>query len=75
MYIALRTGGGRGVYEIAGATATGLTSAELLGRELVFDFPPVSSFHPASFWMFREASIGCTWQPLTSKYIVSSQPR
>ena len=40
MYIARRTGGGRGVYEIAGATATGLTSADLLGRELVFDFPP-----------------------------------
>lgn len=40
MYIALRTGGGRGVYEIAGATATGLTSADLLGREIVFEFPP-----------------------------------
>ena len=40
MYIARRTGGGRGVYEIAGATATGLTSAELLGRELVFAFSP-----------------------------------
>lgn len=38
MYIALRTGGGRGVFEIAGETATGLTSADLLGRELVFDF-------------------------------------
>ena len=40
MYIALRTGGGRGVYEIAGETATGLTSADLLGREIVFEFPP-----------------------------------
>ena len=40
MYIARRTGGGRGVYEIAGATATGLTSADLLGREIVFDFSP-----------------------------------
>ncbi len=40
MYIALRTGGGRGVYEIAGETATGLTSADLLGREIVYEFPP-----------------------------------
>ena len=40
MYIARRTGGGRGVYEIAGATATGLTSADLLGREIVFEFAP-----------------------------------
>ena len=40
VYIALRTGGGRGVYEIAGETATGLTSADLLGRQLVFDFSP-----------------------------------
>ena len=40
MYIALRTGGGRGVYEIAGATATGLTSADLLGRQLVFELSP-----------------------------------
>ena len=40
MYIARRTGGGRGVYEIAGETATGLTSSELLGREVVLDFSP-----------------------------------
>ena len=40
MYIALRTGGGRGVYEIAGATATGLTSTDLLGREIVFELTP-----------------------------------
>lgn len=40
MYIARRTGGGRGVYEIAGHTATGLTSADLLDREIVFEFPP-----------------------------------
>ena len=40
MYIARRTGGGRGVYEIAGATATGLTSGDFLGREIVFEFPP-----------------------------------
>lgn len=40
MYIARRTGGGRGVYEIAGATATGLTSGDLLGRQIVFEFAP-----------------------------------
>lgn len=40
MYIARRTGGGRGVYEIAGATTTGLTSADLLGREIVFELAP-----------------------------------
>ena len=40
MYIVRRTGAGRGVYEIAGGTATGLTSADLLGREIVFEFPP-----------------------------------
>ena len=28
------------MYEIAGETATGLTSADLLGREIVFEFPP-----------------------------------
>lgn len=40
MYIARRTGGGRGVYEIAGQTATGLTSGDLLDREIVFEFSP-----------------------------------
>lgn len=40
MYIARRTGGGRGVYEIAGATATGLASGDLLDREIVFEFSP-----------------------------------
>lgn len=40
MYIARRTGGGRGVYEIAGATTTGLTSDDLLDHEIVFEFSP-----------------------------------
>lgn len=40
MYIALRTGGGRGVYEIAGATATGIASSDLLHREIVLEFSP-----------------------------------
>ena len=40
MYIARRTGGGRGVYEVAGATATGLTSADLLDREIIFELAP-----------------------------------
>ena len=38
MYVARRTGGGRGVYEIAGQTATGLRPSELIGRSLVFEF-------------------------------------
>ena len=38
MYIALRTGGGRGVYEMAGTTATGLRPAELIGRRFVLEF-------------------------------------
>ena len=38
MYIARRTGGGRGVYEIAGQTATGLNPSALTGRELIFEF-------------------------------------
>ena len=40
MYIARRTGGGRGVYEIAGTTASGLTSGDLLNREIVFELTP-----------------------------------
>lgn len=40
MGIARRTGGGRGVYEIAGATTTGLASGDLLGREIVFELSP-----------------------------------
>lgn len=40
MYIARRTGGGRGVYEIAGTTATGLTPSDLLNREIVFELSP-----------------------------------
>ena len=40
MYIARRTGGGRGVYEIAGETASGLTSGDLLDREIVFELTP-----------------------------------
>ncbi len=40
MYIARRTGGGRGVYEIAGATASGLTSSDLLEREIIFELEP-----------------------------------
>ena len=38
MYIARRTGGGRGVYEIAGQTATSLRPADLTGREIIFEF-------------------------------------
>ena len=38
MYIARRTGGGRGVYEIAGQTATGLRPAALMDREIIFEF-------------------------------------
>ena len=38
MYIARRTGGGRGVYEIAGQTATGLAPVDLIGRTLTLEF-------------------------------------
>ena len=38
MYIARRTGGGRGVYEIAGQTTTSLRPADLTGREIIFEF-------------------------------------
>jgi hypothetical protein len=40
VYIARRTGGGRGVYEIAGQTASGLKAANLLGHEIVFELGP-----------------------------------
>ncbi len=40
MYIARRTGAGRGDLEIAGATTTSLTSTDLLGREIVFELSP-----------------------------------
>jgi len=40
VYIARRTGGGRGVYEIAGTTASGLTPSDLLNREIVFELAP-----------------------------------
>ena len=38
MYIARRTGGGRGVYEVAGQTATGLQPTDLVGRHISFEF-------------------------------------
>lgn len=40
MYIARRTGGGRGVYEIAGQTEQGFSAREVTQRELVLDLAP-----------------------------------
>ena len=39
MYIARRTGGGRGVYEVAGQTTTGQTPDALVGRNIVAECP------------------------------------
>lgn len=44
MYIARRTGAGRGTFEIAGTTATGLVSGDLLDSEIVFEFPSLPQF-------------------------------
>lgn len=41
MYIARRTGGGRGVYEIAGRTIDGLTASDVIGNELALNLAPL----------------------------------
>ena len=38
MYIARRTGAGRGVYEVAGETTTGIKPTALFGRAVIFEF-------------------------------------
>jgi predicted HNH restriction endonuclease len=40
MYIARRTGGGRGVYEIAGQTSDGVSPSDIIDRELILKLQP-----------------------------------
>ena len=40
MYISRRTGGGRGVYELAGQTSSGITATDVANRELILKLQP-----------------------------------
>lgn len=45
LYIARRTGGGRGVYEVAGHSSAGLSAIDVAERELILNLAPYAIIH------------------------------